>query len=408
MRERRRGFLALLLAVLLTAGAGCGSAGGDRAQNAETAEKSVQAGQKEDSGTDETAQAEGTLEEQERPVLNERETPAGEVEGITIRIYQSDDAAENICVNTAMTEEITPEILIMNLASYGMLPDTVTVKSFSEGTETAKDGTVTDKRLTLNLSEDFGTWLSSMGTSGETMVMGSLVNTFLDAYDASAIKVTVDGAVLETGHQVYDGWLELYSYVQASYSVSEGLLQEGAVTFSYPQIQDCSNTELQEKWNSIMEKKAEEMAEGLAEGSSLQGAFDVKTMNDELLSILVSGEISAAGAAYPSRFQYTYNIDMKTGENIRLAHHVNVNQVAEDMMNGKNYTVSGELASEFQERLTVLYGDAEQLAAALRGFDFGKGQNEHPAGYSYQEDGQTWLCMEVPHALGDFVNIELG
>ena len=296
----------------------------------------------------------------------------------------------------------------MNLASYGMLPDTVTVKSFSEGTETAKDGTVTDKRLTLNLSEDFGTWLSSMGTSGETMVMGSLVNTFLDAYDASAIKVTVDGAVLETGHQVYDGWLELYSYVQASYSVSEGLLQEGAVTFSYPQIQDCSNTELQEKWNSIMEKKAEEMAEGLAEGSSLQGAFDVKTMNDELLSILVSGEISAAGAAYPSRFQYTYNIDMKTGENIRLAHHVNVNQVAEDMMNGKNYTVSGELASEFQERLTVLYGDAEQLAAALRGFDFGKGQNEHPAGYSYQEDGQTWLCMEVPHALGDFVNIELG
>ena len=306
MRERRRGFLALLLAVLLTAGAGCGAAGGDRAQNAETAEKSVQAGQKEDSGTDETAQAEGTLEEQERPVLNERETPAGEVEGITIRIYHSDDAAENICVNTAMTEEITPEILIMNLASYGMLPDTVTVKSFSEGTETAKDGTVTDKRLTLNLSEDFGTWLSSMGTSGETMVMGSLVNTFLDAYDASAIKVTVDGAVLETGHQVYDGWLELYSYVQASYSVSEGLLQEGAVTFSYPQIQDCSNTELQEKWNSIMEKKAEEMAEGLAEGSSLQGAFDVKTMNDELLSILVSGEISAAGAAYPSRFQYTY------------------------------------------------------------------------------------------------------
>ena len=130
MRERRRGFLALLLAVLLTAGAGCGSAGGDRAQNAETAEKSVQAGQKEDSGTDETAQAEGTLEEQERPVLNERETPAGEVEGITIRIYHSDDAAENICVNTAMTEEITPEILIMNLASYGMLPDTVTVKAF--------------------------------------------------------------------------------------------------------------------------------------------------------------------------------------------------------------------------------------------------------------------------------------
>ena len=131
-------------------------------------------------------------------------------------------------------------------------------------------------------------------------------------------------------------------------------------------------------------------------------------MNDELLSILVSGEISPAGAAYPSRFQYTYNIDMKTGENIRLAHYRNVDQIAEDMLNGENYTVSGGLASEFQERLTFLYGDAKQLAAVLRGFDFGKGQEEHPAGYSYREDGRTWLCIEVPHALGDFVNIELG
>ena len=149
------------------------------------------------------------------------------------------------------------------------------------------------------------------------------------------------------------------------------------------------------------------LAEGLEEGDSLWGSYDVKTINDELLSLVVSGEISAPSAAYPFRFQYTYNIDMKTGENIRLAHYRNVDQIAENMMNGDNYRVIGALASEFQERLTVLYGDAGQLALSLRGFDFGKGQAEQPAGYSWQEDGKTWLSIEVPHALGDYVNVEL-
>ena len=172
-------------------------------------------------------------------------------------------------------------------------------------------------------------------------------------------------------------------------------------------MQDCADTELQEQWNSIIEKKVKALAEGLEEGDSLWGSYDVKTINDELLSLVVSGEISAPSAAYPFRFQYTYNIDMKTGENIRLAHYRNVDQIAENMMNGENYRVIGALASEFQERLTVLYGDAGQLALSLRGFDFGKGQAEQPAGYSWQEDGKTWLSIEVPHALGDYVNVEL-
>lgn len=395
----RMGYWFVLLALILSMAAGCGSAGGNKAQNAEAAQQAEQKKDAENTASEEKKA--GDTEEQEELVLNERQTQDGEVQGITIRIYHGDDMAENICVNTALTEEITPEILIMNLVSYQVLPDTVTVESFSEETGT-------DKRLLLDLSSDFGSWLSSMGTSGEMIVMGSLVNTFLDAYDASAMKVTVEGQVLETGHQIYDGWLELYSYVQASYSVTSGMLQEGTVTFSYPQIQDAPDTELQSQWNERIENKVETMAAELEEGTTLTGSYDVKTMNDELLSILVSGEISSASAAYPSRFQYTYNIDMKTGENIRLAHYMDVNQIAENMMNGEGYTVDKELASEFQERLTILYGNTEQLATALKGFDFGEGQNEHPAGYSYRENGQTWLCMEVPHALGDFVNVLIG
>lgn len=30
-----------------------------------------------------------------------------------------------------------------------------------------------------------------------------------------------------------------------------------------------------------------------------------------------------------------------------------------------------------------------------------------PYGYSYLADGKVWICMEVPHALGDYIEIEL-
>lgn len=44
----------------------------------------------------------------------------------------------------------------------------------------------------------------SYGTSGENMLLGCVVNTFLDAYKAETVFITVDGGILESGHAIYD------------------------------------------------------------------------------------------------------------------------------------------------------------------------------------------------------------
>ena len=46
------------------------------------------------------------------------------------------------------------------------------------------------------------------------------------------------------------------------------------------------------------------------------------------------------------------------------------------------------------------------MADALRDFDYGENR-ETPAGFSYHQDGKVHLCIEVPHALGDYVDVIL-
>ena len=49
-----------------------------------------------------------------------------------------------------------------------------------------------------------------MGTAGEYLLLGSVVNTFLDNLDGESILITVDGETLESGHEIYDRELTFY------------------------------------------------------------------------------------------------------------------------------------------------------------------------------------------------------
>ncbi len=61
--------------------------------------------------------------------------------------------------------------------------------------------------LTLDMNEAFLMDIYSMGATGEGMLMGSLVNTFLSAYGHAYCKcmmVTAEGEIIRSGHVDYD------------------------------------------------------------------------------------------------------------------------------------------------------------------------------------------------------------
>ena len=100
--------------------------------------------------------------------------------------------------------EVTAGWLLGQLTSRGTVSGEVQALSC---TETQVDGV---KALNLDLNQAFGTALGSMGTAGEYMTLGSVVNTFLDAFECEKIQITVEGATLATGHTDYQGYLNRF------------------------------------------------------------------------------------------------------------------------------------------------------------------------------------------------------
>lgn len=68
-----------------------------------------------------------------------------------------------------------------------------------------------DDQLLLDFNTAYYDQLVTYGTTGELMMMGCVVNTYLDAYDAQSVMITADGEIMESGHVVYDFPLEFYN-----------------------------------------------------------------------------------------------------------------------------------------------------------------------------------------------------
>lgn len=116
----------------------------------------------------------------------------------------SNDDATAFVSESVEIAELTPENIVNALIEKSVLSSDVQVlkcdKQTVEGVES----------LEVDFNEAFGVYVSSKGTTGEYYTIGSIVNTFLDAYGCEKIKITVEGNTLETGHNDYPGYMDRF------------------------------------------------------------------------------------------------------------------------------------------------------------------------------------------------------
>lgn len=84
--------------------------------------------------------------------------------------------------------------VIKSLIKKGILPEEVIVEAYE----------IEGEQLTIVLSEEFEMFLNQFGTSGEYMVLGSIVNTLLYAGQLKEVMILIEDGYLETGHAIYD------------------------------------------------------------------------------------------------------------------------------------------------------------------------------------------------------------
>ena len=116
-------------------------------------------------------------------------------EVLTVTIYHGNANADGFETTEFEVEEINTDVLMEKLIEAGVLNEDVVL-----GGMKFQDG-----GIVLNFNDAFGNQLNTMGTAGERMMVGSVVNTFLTAFDkVDKVSILVSGQIFESGHVVYD------------------------------------------------------------------------------------------------------------------------------------------------------------------------------------------------------------
>ena len=113
-----------------------------------------------------------------------------------IIVYHGNVNADGFEVTSFEVSYYNGTILVEKLIETGALAEGVELLSETyEGT-----------CLHLDFNDAFRDLVCSMGSSGEYIVIGSVVNTFLDNYSdvAQSVFITVNGELFESGHVIYD------------------------------------------------------------------------------------------------------------------------------------------------------------------------------------------------------------
>ena len=335
-------------------------------------------------------------------------------EPVNVVIYYSNVQADGFATKEMQIEGLTPENLIAELAKVNIVSVDTEVKSFTQ------DG----KSLTLDLSNGFGQYLNMMGSSGEYVVMGGLVNTFLDAYDAEQILITVEGNALESGHAIYDKPLGFYEVVSAeeettdaeekkpmSYHLKDEGYNHNNAKIYYPQFAEMPDGGVQDEWNAAIRELTVGAAESMrGEYDSYEIDYTIMTCDTEFVSFVFEKEVVLNGRVVEDTFAVSF--DLVERKNVRLSDWGEAaDTIAYNLANHGYYKILDKDIDEetYEEYVKRTLVDAEEYKRQFSKYDYDFTDLEtEPLGTSYVKDGVLIVIMDVPDALGGTLEIETG
>lgn len=194
----KKGKLIIIGLVVMALISGCGKTADSKENKANSTEqtKDIETEQNKDVQMEENADKQ---EGEEQQIPDEQNVSAQT--GGNIKVYYSNSDASGFESEEVAIGSLSSKEVLKALVDKGVLPVDVSLLSFKEF---EKDN---EKLLELDFSDKFITYIKTLGTSAEYYIVGSICNTFLDAYGSDKIHITVNGDVFTTGHAEYPGYM---------------------------------------------------------------------------------------------------------------------------------------------------------------------------------------------------------
>lgn len=162
------------------------------------------------------------------------------------------------------------------------------------------------------------------------------------------------------------------------------------ISISYPQFKDEKLSTLNNKVeefakSNFMEIVNDENVDNLE--LTLEEEYVVKLANKDLISISSSGELTVKDAAYPTTIKSTLNINPIDYRKFKISDLININD-------------------EFVQLFIEQSMSNEQLDAYLTSFTNAEIKEKILASSLYFEEDSVVIVFNVPHAIGDYIEIK--
>ncbi|MBQ6786737.1 MAG: hypothetical protein IJO85_03340 [Lachnospiraceae bacterium] len=201
-------------------------------------------------------------------------------------------------------------------------------------------------------------------------------------------------------------WVDRVAGEQAvAYSIETQIYEDGIVKLTYPQLSGMQNTELQTKLN-------ENIKQTLLQGSADEGltafeySYEIASMGAGVVSFVFKGYVNYEGSPYPINAIKTLNLNLITGESIRLKDYADVATVVSALETGWGYEVASEGIVKDDFSAFMNNGYVTDYAMTLLDYDVdSKNMAFVPVGFSCIKDNHLVLFIETEHAMGDYVEI---
>lgn len=201
-------------------------------------------------------------------------------------------------------------------------------------------------------------------------------------------------------------WADRVAGEQAvPYSIETVAYEEGMIKLTYPQLAGMQNTEIQTKLN-------EGITQAIFQGSTAEGLtayeyqYEVASMGAGVVSFVFRGYVNYEDSAYPTNDVKTLNLNLITGENVRLKDYADIATVVSSLETGWGYEVVSEGVEKDDFSAFMNNGYVTDYAMTLLDYDMDvKNLSFVPTGFSCIRDNHPVLFIEVEHAMGDYVEI---